>query len=175
MLGLDTSKHITKDDFTSLWQTAEQARYQTTWILCDLHVYASDNPDYDDLRAQIHNVKKLADTTLKKYASTIKNWDYDQRIYDLSIEWYYDVNALNVADRHALLQQCVTGKIETRDELRIAKKRILNQPLTETTTYDLPVIIGADGKRYIPADDIPDTVNIVNVRFERIIEDEVAA
>ena len=166
----------TPQSFQSHIEQAMDSRVQAMWVLADALVFSEDNPDYADTFEQYFDDAKVSRRSIEKHRATIRTFPHARRKWNLSIEMYYTVKTLdNEAGQNRLLEQVATEDInDKRGWLRDEVKRIKNEPITTTTTLDLPVI-ELDGKRYIVADDIPETVNIVQVKFAREVESEIAA
>lgn len=169
-LGLDFyNKRNSPTVFKQAIEAAQNSAMQAKWILCDAYFFAEDSPQYDDIFHQYFNERKGSLNSIKKYRSTIRKFPYARRKHELSIEAYYTVVSLDEPDQDRLLSQFASGELETRQALRDAVNEVKERPKTETTRLDLPVI-ELNGRRYVVADDVPHDVDIVQVKFDRVLE-----
>lgn len=169
-LGIDfNSKKNSPKTFAQAITVAQDSEMVARWIQVDAWNYAKDNPEYMDVFVQAWVENKTRIENVTRYASTARKFPYHRRVWKISIGFYYETASLEEWQQDILLDRVVNEGL-TRDDLRAEVKIMKQEPLTETTTLELPITT-INGQRYILADVIPSDVNVVKVKFEQTIHD----
>lgn len=180
-LGIDFSrlKNLTPERFGTICTTLSTTHMTNKWKYVDALVFAADNPEYEDVLAQVEQPKELNVDSYKKYVATARDFPIRRRKWNMSIDIYYTVTSLrnpetgepyeNIQDN--LLQKAANkfdnDEPKVRDWLRNEVKKVKREPIIETET--ITGTVGSLDDMLRRFHQLPDGYE-VTIKYTKVIE-----